>query len=75
MVEHAGIDDGGLHGAVVPGGRHHHQSVVEGDEAGEGPLWRQERNSRGEADEVFDGYGLWTADRVDRLADGQLRAP
>lgn len=39
------------------------------------PVWRQERNSRGEADEVFDGYGLWTGDRVDRLADGQLRPP
>jgi hypothetical protein len=39
------------------------------------PLWKQERNSRGEVDDVFDGYGLLTADGVERLADGQLRAP
>lgn len=37
------------------------------------PLWRQERNNRGEVDELFDGYGLLTADGVERLADGQLR--
>ena len=24
------------------------------------PLWRRERNSRGEVDELFDGYGLLT---------------
>jgi hypothetical protein len=39
------------------------------------PLWRQERNSRGEVDELFDGYGLLTGDGVERLADGQLLAP
>ena len=39
------------------------------------PLWRQERNSRGEVDELFDGYGLLTGNGVERLADGQLRAP
>ena len=39
------------------------------------PLWRQDRNSRGEVDEVFDGYGLLTVDGVERLADGQLRVP
>ncbi len=36
------------------------------------PLWRRDRNSRGEIDEVFDGYGLLTATGIDRLADGQL---
>lgn len=39
------------------------------------PLWRQERNNRGEVDELFDGYGLLTGDGVEHLADGQLRAP
>jgi hypothetical protein len=36
------------------------------------PLWRRDRNSRGEIDEVFDGYGLLTAGDIERLADGQL---
>ena len=36
------------------------------------PLWRRERNSRGEIDELFDGYGLLTAGGIERLADGQL---
>ena len=36
------------------------------------PLWRQQRNARGEIDEVFDGYGLLTATGVIRLADGEL---
>jgi hypothetical protein len=39
------------------------------------PLWRQERSSRGEVDELFDGYGLLAGHGVERLADGQLRAP
>lgn len=39
------------------------------------PLWKQERNRRGEVDEAFAGYGLLTADGVERLADGQLRTP
>ena len=36
------------------------------------PLWRRDRNSRGEIDELFDGYGLLTAGGIERLADGQL---
>jgi hypothetical protein len=36
------------------------------------PPWRRERNSRGEIDELFDGYGLLTPRGTDRLADGQL---
>ena len=36
------------------------------------PLWRRDRNSRGEIDELFDGYGLLTATGIERLADGQL---
>ena len=36
------------------------------------PLWRRERNSRGEIDELFDAYGLLTARGIERLADGQL---
>jgi len=36
------------------------------------PLWRRDRNSRGEIDEMFDGYGLLTAGGIERLADGQL---
>lgn len=36
------------------------------------PLWRSERNSRGEIDELFDGYGRLTAGGTERLADGQL---
>jgi hypothetical protein len=36
------------------------------------PLWRRERNSRREVDELFDGYGLLTTGGVERLADGQL---
>ncbi len=36
------------------------------------PLWRVQRNARGETDEVFDGYGLLSGDEVRRLADGEL---
>ena len=36
------------------------------------PLRRRQRNSRGEIDEVFDGYGLLAATDVMRLADGEL---
>jgi hypothetical protein len=36
------------------------------------PLWRRQRNTRGEFDEVFDGYGLLTATDIVRLADGEL---
>ena len=36
------------------------------------PLWRSQRNARGEIDEVFDGYGLLTATGVVRLGDGEL---
>ena len=36
------------------------------------PLWRRQRNTRGEFDEVFDGYGLLTATGIARLADGEL---
>ncbi len=36
------------------------------------PLWRRQRNTRGEVDEVFDGYGLLTAANIVGLADGEL---
>lgn len=36
------------------------------------PLWRRERNSRGEIDEVFAGYGRLVGDEVAPLADGAL---
>ena len=36
------------------------------------PLWRRQRNPRGETDEVFDGYGLLSGTDVVRLADGEL---
>ena len=36
------------------------------------PLWRRQRNTRGDIDEVFDGYGLLTETDVVRLADGEL---
>ena len=36
------------------------------------PLWRRQRNARGEMDEVFDGYGPLTGMEVVRLADGEL---
>jgi hypothetical protein len=36
------------------------------------PLWRRHRNTRGETDEVFDGYGLLSGTDVVRLADGEL---
>lgn len=36
------------------------------------PLWRQHRNIRGEIDELFDGYGLFTGTEVRRLADAEL---
>lgn len=39
------------------------------------PLWRRRRNTRGEIDEVFDGYGLVTATDIVRLADGELSTP
>lgn len=51
-----------LAGAVVVAG---HRPVLR-------PLWRRERNSRGEVDELFDGYGLLTTGGIERLADGQL---
>ncbi len=35
-------------------------------------LWRRQRNTRGEVDEVFDGYGLLTETGVVGLADGEL---
>ncbi len=38
------------------------------------PLWRRQRNTQGEIDEVFGGYGLLTATDVVRLADGELSA-
>ncbi len=36
------------------------------------PLWKDVRNARGETDEMFDGYGLLTGSRLDRLPDGAL---
>lgn len=45
-----------------------------GDRPVRRPLWRLERNSRGEVDELFDSYGLLTGDGIERLADGQLPA-
>lgn len=36
------------------------------------PLWRRKRNTRGETDEVFDGYGLLMGTDIFRLADGEL---
>jgi hypothetical protein len=36
------------------------------------PLWRRKRNTRGETDEVFDGYGVLTGTDIVRLADGEL---
>jgi len=36
------------------------------------PLWRRQRNTRGEIDEVFDGYGLLTVADAVGLADGEL---
>jgi hypothetical protein len=36
------------------------------------PLWRRQRNARGEMDEVFEGYGLLSGMDVVRLADGEL---
>ncbi len=36
------------------------------------PLWRRQRNTHGEVDEVFDGYGLLTAADIVGLADGEL---
>lgn len=36
------------------------------------PLWRQHRNTRGEIDELFDGYGLLAGNEVRKLADGEL---
>lgn len=39
------------------------------------PLWRRQRNARGELDEVFDGYGLLTDTGISRLADGELSNP
>ena len=36
------------------------------------PLWREQRNSRGEIDEVFAGYGRLSGDRIVALADGEL---
>ncbi len=40
------------------------------------PLWRRVRNSRGETDELFDGYGRLTGEGVvERLADRALSRP
>jgi len=36
------------------------------------PLWRRQRNARGEIDELFDGYGLPSGPDIVRLADGEL---
>lgn len=36
------------------------------------PLWRRQRNTRGEVDDVFDGYGLLTTAGIVGLADGEL---
>ena len=36
------------------------------------PLWRRQRNSRGEVIEIFDGYGLHTPEGVVGLDDGRL---
>ncbi len=36
------------------------------------PLWRRQRNTRAEVDEVFDGYGQLTAAGIVGLADGEL---
>ena len=36
------------------------------------PIWRRQRNARGETDEVFDGYGRLLDQQVVRLADGEL---
>jgi len=36
------------------------------------PLWRRHRNSRGEVDEVFDGYGVLVGDEVVPLANDDL---
>jgi hypothetical protein len=35
------------------------------------PLWRRQRNARGETDEVFDGYGLLRGPDIVRLTDGE----
>jgi hypothetical protein len=35
------------------------------------PLFRRQRNARGEIDELFDGYGLLSGADV-RLVDGEL---
>ena len=62
-LDSSGPDE--LGGAVAVAG---HRPVLR-------PLWRRERNSRGEVDELFDGYGLFTTRRIERLADGQLSTP
>lgn len=36
------------------------------------PLFRRQRNARGEFDELFDGYGLLSGANLRRLADGEL---
>ncbi len=36
------------------------------------PLFRRQRNARGEIDELFDGYGLLSGADLRRLADGEL---
>jgi len=59
-LDSSGPED--LAGAVAVAG---HRPVLR-------PLWRRERNSRGEVDELFDGYGLLTTGGIERLADGQL---
>lgn len=36
------------------------------------PIWRRQRNARGETDEVFDGYGRLLDRQIVMLADGEL---
>jgi hypothetical protein len=36
------------------------------------PLWRRQRNARGEVDELFDGYGLLVGEEIVRLGHGEL---
>ena len=38
------------------------------------PLFRRQRNARGEIDELFDGYGLLAGADLRPLADGELSA-
>jgi hypothetical protein len=38
------------------------------------PIWVERRNSRGETDRVFGGYGLLVEGELSGLADGELSA-